>query len=109
MLLATLAADAQGQVRLTVIRRLLGSALTIVGWVGWVICGFGGLGVCLRVLYLEAGVWGILGGFLLGPVTFLATPWYALVALGTWIPLVVCYAGGFVSTALIGIGAGVRY
>ncbi|MDH3289903.1 MAG: hypothetical protein OEO20_02125 [Gemmatimonadota bacterium] len=91
------------------IRRLLGSALTIVGWVGWGICGFGGLGICLRVLYIQAGAWGVLGGFLLGPLTFLATPWYALVALGTWVPLVVCYAGGFVSTALIGIGAGVRY
>jgi hypothetical protein len=109
MLLADLTRNGQGEVRLTLIRRLLGSVLTIAGWVGWGICGFGGLGICLRILYLQAGAWGVLGGFLLGPLTFIATPWYALLALGTWIPLIVCYAGGFVSTALIGVGAAVRY
>ncbi|MBE0593565.1 MAG: hypothetical protein IH616_14325 [Gemmatimonadales bacterium] len=90
-------------------RKLVGTVFGVVGWIGWVICGFGGLGICLRILYDVGGVWGAAIGFLLGPLTFAATPWYALLAMGTWTPLLLCYAGGFASTALIGIGAAVRY
>jgi hypothetical protein len=90
-------------------RNVVGGTISFVGWLGWVICGFGGLGVCLRIVYDVAGIWGAAAGFLLGPLTFAATPWYALFALGTWTPLLLCYAGGLVSTAMIGIGAGVRY
>jgi hypothetical protein len=90
-------------------RRLVGTTFSLIGWLGWVACGFGGLGVCLRILYDVSGAWGAAAGFLLGPLTFAATPWYALFALGTWTPVLLCYVGGFVSTAMIGFGAGLRY
>lgn len=89
-------------------RNAVGSVFTIAGWVGWTLCGFGGLALCLHVLHSTAGLAGAALGFLLSPLTFLATPWFALAALHTWTPLLICYAGGFVSTSLIGIGAGIK-
>jgi len=90
------------------LRRALASSFTVLGWVGWILCGFGGLALCLVTLHTVTGFPGVALGFLLSPVTFLATPWYALAALGDWTPVLVCYAGGLASTALIGIGAGFR-
>jgi hypothetical protein len=89
-------------------RNAVGSVFTVVGWVGWTFCGFGGLALCLHILHSTAGFPGAALGFLLSPLTFIATPWFALAALGTWTPLLVCYAGGLLSTTLIGLGAGIR-
>jgi len=90
-------------------RKLIGTLFEVIGWTGWVLCGFGGLGLCLRVLYDVGGVWSAVAGLVLGPVTFAVIPWYALLSLGTWTPLLLCYAGGLVSTSLIGAGAAVKY
>jgi hypothetical protein len=86
----------------------LSRVLSAIGWLAWALCGFGGLAICIQIVYSSVGFWGAAVAFLLSPLTFVATPVYALFALGTWTPLLVCYLGGFVSTALIGAGAGTR-
>jgi len=89
-------------------RHTIGSVFTITGWVGWALSGFGGLALCLWVLNSSLGLWAAALGFLLSPLAFIATPWYALLVQGSVLPLLVCYAGGFTSTLLIGAGAGIR-
>ena len=54
-----------------------------------------------------AGFDGVVIGFILLPVMFLAAPWYALVAWGHWFPLLIVYGGGILAAVLFGIGSAI--
>ncbi len=47
--------------------------------------------VSLSVVQRAAGFWGVVVAFCLAPVTFLAAPWYALVAWDNPLPLILTY------------------
>lgn len=86
-------------------RKRLGNALRVAGVLAWIGFGLWGLLLNIAVVSHVAGFWGVVVGFLVLPVTFFATPWYAGVALGDWLPLIVNYGGGIVGTTLIAVGS----
>ena len=82
-----------------------GDILKLFGAVVWVVYGLWGFMICLAIVNDIAGGWGLLIGLALAPVTFVAAPWYALIAWGLWYPLSVCYGGGLAGTLLLMIGS----
>lgn len=83
----------------------IGRLVQGVGWLAWIGFGIWGFIIDLAIVNQVAGFWGLVIAFAIAPVTFVAAPFYALVAWGTWFPLLVCYGGGFLATALVGIGS----
>ena len=86
-------------------KHIVGKIVKTVGYVAWVICGLWGFVLDLAVVNYVAGFWGVVLGFSIAPVTFTAAPWYALVAWGTWYPLLICYEGTIVSGAIVWMGS----
>jgi len=70
-----------------------------------IIFGFWGLILLVGVVNEIAGFLGVVIGFILFPVMFAAAPWYAAVAWGNWLPLIVCYGGGVLTAILYGLGS----
>ncbi len=83
----------------------VGDILKLLGAVVWVVYGLWGFMICLAIVNDIAGGWGLLIGLALAPVTFVAAPWYALIAWGLSYPLSVCYGGGLAGTLLLMIGS----
>ncbi len=88
-------------------RKLVGGGLTVASVVAGI--GFGVWALLLNVAIVNeaAGFWGVVVGFVLLPVTFLAAPWYAGVATGNWVPLMVCYGGGIAAWGLFVAGSAI--
>ena len=86
----------------------LGNFFKVVGWIVFAVAGLWGFFLCLAIISKAAGFWGIVAALFLGPVTFVAAPFYAGFAWGDWFPLVLTYGGGIVATVLIGIGSAMR-
>lgn len=89
-------------------RKTFGTIFIVIGIVMYVIFGLLGFVICLEIINQAAGFWGVVICFFLAPVTLLAAPWYALVAFGNWIPLLICYGGGIAASIAFGIGSTIR-
>lgn len=77
------------------------------------ICSIAGIILGIWVMLLAfaivnqvAGFWGIFVGLIVLPVTIMVAPLYACIAWGDWLPLLICYGGGFAATILVAIGLG---
>ncbi len=86
-------------------RSTLGGSFKVLGGIGFAIFGLWGFIIELAIVNQAAGFWGVVIGIMLLLVTLVAAPWYALVALGNWFPLVIVYGGVIVAAALFGIGS----
>ena len=84
--------------------KALGSLLKGVGYVAYFVFGIWGFILSLAIINHAVGFWGSLIAFVIFPVTLVFAPWYALIAYGTWYPLIVIYGGGIFATILAGIG-----
>ena len=76
-----------------------------MGGITFAILGLWGLIIELSIVNQAAGFWGVVIGFFILPITFVAAPWYALVAWGNWFPLLIVYGGGIAAAVLFGIGS----
>jgi hypothetical protein len=83
----------------------LGHVIIGLAYLGFVICGLCMSLVDLAIAGRAAGIWGMVIGIVLLPVTYLVAPWYALIAWGMWVPLVIEYGGGIISLLLFIIGS----
>jgi hypothetical protein len=88
-------------------RNVLGSILKVLGYIVAAIFGLWSFIIDLTIVNQMTGTWGFIIAFILFPITFLAAPWYALVARGNWFPLVIGYGGGIISVILYGIGTAI--
>lgn len=86
-------------------RKILGLPLKILGVISLIIFGLWGLILLVAIVNEVAGFLGVVIGFMLLPVMFVAAPWYAVVAWGNWLPLIVCYGGGILTAVLFGLGS----
>jgi hypothetical protein len=82
----------------------LGNLIKVTGWIVFTVTGLWGFFLCLAIISKAAGFWGVVAALFLGPVTFVAAPFYAGFAWDNWFPLLLNYGGGIVSAVLIGIG-----
>lgn len=89
---------------LTITGTIIGSFLCGCGYLIWFICGMLGFIWELQIVNEIAGFWGVVIGFTILPVTFIATPFYALIAYGDWMPLSVIYGGGIIGTIFVALG-----
>ena len=91
------------------IRRSVGGAVGGLATIFYMIAGMVSLAVNLAVV-VEATGWGFFGvvvGVFFFPVTIVAAPWYALIALGNPIPLAIGYGAFAVAFILAFIGRAV--
>ena len=82
-----------------------GSALKLFGMTVWSITGIWGFFLCLGIISDQLGFWGIAAALFLGPITFLAAPFYAGFEHGNWFPLILNYGGGVIAITLMAIGS----
>lgn len=87
------------------VRSIIGGIFKIIGGIAYVGFGIWGLIIVLSIINQAAGFWGVVIGFFIFPVTLVAAPWYALVAWGTWFPLIVVYGGGIGASIFYGLGS----
>ena len=85
-------------------KSVVGGTLTVIGYGVWAIAGVWGFILELVILNALWGFSGVVLSFFLLPVAFVAVPWYAGVALGNWLPLILGYGGFIVGGSLIRIG-----
>jgi len=85
--------------------KIIGYLLLSIGVLIWVVAGLWGFFLELQIVNKIAGFWGLVIGFTILPITFFVAPFYALIAWGNWIPLVLIYGGGIGGTALYGGGS----
>jgi hypothetical protein len=74
-------------------RRVVGKTIRFVGKGLFYIVGLIGFIGALVIVNEKAGFWGFVVAFAVAPVTFVAAPWYALVAWGNPTLLVLNYGG----------------
>lgn len=88
---------------------LKGAALLIgaAGAILFLAAGVWGFVINLAIVNAAAGFWGVVIGILILPVTFLAAPWYALVAWGNLLPVAVVYGGALLFAVCCGAYAGI--
>lgn len=89
---------------LTAIRTSVAAPFLAAGCLIWGIAGIVGFIVCLNIVYVVLGFWGIVLGFFLFPLFLLAAPWYALFAWGNLIPVLLVYGCGILAWIVFGIG-----
>lgn len=58
----------------------------------------------LNILFYIAGFWGLVVGFIVLPLTFIAVPWYAGIEMGDWFPLLLTFGGGISALIFLVIG-----
>jgi len=75
----------------------------IAGAIGFAVFGLWGLILSTVIINEVAGFVGVVVGFLLLPVMYIAVPWYALAAQGNFLPLLVNYGGFLLVAILFGI------
>jgi hypothetical protein len=86
-------------------RKIFGGIFRVLGGIALLIFGLWGLIIELAIVNQAAGFWGVVIGIVILPVTFVAAPWYALVAWGNWFPLEIVYGGGILTAVLLGLGS----
>jgi len=92
------------------IRNIFGGTIAGFGCLVWGIWGIVGLLVNLGVVHDAIG-WGFFGvilAFIFFPFTLTIAPFYALVAWGEWLPLIVTYGGGLMGVTIVAIGVIIR-
>jgi hypothetical protein len=88
-------------------RKLFGGIFKVFGGIAFFIFGLWGLIIELAIVNQAAGFWGVVIGFLILPITFVAAPWYALVEWGNWFPLLIVYGGGILAIVSFCIGSAI--
>ncbi len=73
--------------------RTTGKILDIGGTTCLLVTSLLAFAICLEIVYRMAGFWGVVIGFAIAPVTFLALPWYALFVYGELDALLLGYGG----------------
>ncbi|WP_041280591.1 hypothetical protein [Desulfosudis oleivorans] len=89
-------------------KNFFGTIFQIFGGIALIVFGLWGLGIEIAIVNHVAGFWGVVIGLFFFPVTFAVVPWYALVVMGTWLPLAVTYGGGIVAFGLLGMGGAIK-
>ena len=88
-------------------RKLIGGATSGIGMFFWL--GFGFIAFLVNFSIVINGLgWGFLGGvlaFMFFPITIVFAPWYALIAWGNAIPIIITYGGGLLGVAIIVVGS----
>jgi len=75
---------------------------TALAYIVWLVFGIWSLVLDLQILHsLFKGFWIFILAFTVLPVTFAAVPWYALIALKNWLPLIVGYGGAILGGILL--------
>jgi len=72
----------------------IGRLLSVTGGGILAISAIAGFLIALGIVYDLLGFLGIVAGILLAPVLLVAAPFYAGLADGNWIPLLITYGGG---------------
>ena len=92
------------------IRNIFGGTIAGFGCLVWGIWGIVGLLVNLGVVHdaIGWGFFGIILAFIFFPFTITVAPFYALVAWGDWLPLIVTYGGGLMGIIIMVIGGIIR-
>jgi len=88
--------------------KVLSYLLLSAGILIWGGAGLWGFFIELAIVNQAAGFWGVVIGIFILPVTLFAAPFYALVAQGTWFPLILIYGGGFTGLCLFGAGSFIK-
>ena len=81
-------------------RTIAGGTLRVLGYAVWAIAGVWAFILEIAIVYALWGFGGVVFGFIMLPVVFIAAPWYAGVALGNWLPLLLGYGGVIVGGIL---------
>jgi len=81
-------------------KRSVARSLNVAGIILLLGVGFWGFVVSEGIVNKVAGFWGVVIGLTVAPVTLAAAPWYALVAWGSWSPLLISY-GGTIAAGLV--------
>ena len=74
-------------------RTAIAWGLTGAGIIAGGVFGLWGFILDLAVVRHVAGLWGVVGGVVLFPLTYVVVPWYAAIAWGNWFPLLIGYGG----------------
>jgi hypothetical protein len=85
-------------------RKNLGGIFKALGWIAW--SGIVTLSFVIDLIII-GGEWGLTGvevAFFIWPVTLIAAPFWALIAYGTWVPLIIAVAGGIVGSLFLVVG-----
>ncbi len=88
------------KIRLSIDPGTIGSLLIFLGSI--LLISFAMTGLYLDVVFVGGlvGFWWSVAAFALFPLTLVVVPWYALLAHGSWPPMVMCY-GGMTGGALV--------
>ncbi len=89
------------------VRRTAGNPLKGVAYLVVIASGLIGFIICLVIVNDVIGFWGVVLGLMFFPIILAAAPWYALVAWGNPIPLILVYGGGIIAAVIYGIGASI--
>ncbi len=86
----------------------IGSVLIFAGAI--IFSSFVIAGLYLDVAVVEgiAGFWGSVVACALFPLTHIVVPWYALLAYGSWTPIIVCYGGVMAGALVIAVGMSIK-
>ena len=83
----------------------LGDMLKGLAYLIFIVCGLWGFILELSIIYQAVGLWLVIVGIVLFPVTLAVAPWYALIAYGNWFPLALIYGGGIAGSIIGSIGS----
>jgi hypothetical protein len=75
--------------------------MRIAGYSAFGLTSLSGLMLGLNIAYATAGVAGMLVASALFPMTVALSPWYALLELSDWTPMLVVYGGAVLSVLLV--------
>ncbi len=82
----------------------LGIIFKGLGIVLWVIFGLISFIISLMIVNEVAGFLGVVIAFVFTPVMLAVVPWYALIAWGNFLPLLIIYGGGIFAGIVFYIG-----
>ena len=82
-----------------------GKVVNGVGAVVLVVTGIWGLVLSLDIITDVIGFWGMIAAIILAPITVLAVPIYAGLAMGIWFPVVLNYGGCLLAILLMAVGS----
>lgn len=85
-------------------RAFIGGAFKVMAYIFFVLFGIWAFILELAIVNAVAGFIGVVIAFALAPVTFAAAPWYAGVAWGNWMPLIIGYGGTIVGGIFYWLG-----
>ena len=85
-------------------RQIIGYISCTIGVITFAIAGLWGMYLNFMILIEVTGFWGFVIGLTVLPLTFVAVPWYAGLAMDYWLPLLLNYGGGIVAVIFWSIG-----